>query len=574
MTTPSQPNCDNGRPSTSITTSIMRSRSRLLDRRLVQCPVRHTTSPSTDDLDVEREPLFDLVVALGDATHRSGEVGRLGLGEKADVSEIDAEQRNRLLRARPRRRAAGCRHRRGRSRLRHRGAVGRIRQQRPRRRSRVRRPRSQGRGRRSRPRRGSARHRGRRSLPRRGRCGTPAERFGSRVTVLPRWREPGRCRPAAALRPAAKGNTPRCPPGPGSGLATTPRTPKPSTAAARATLATASARTCGSRTTPPEPTFSRPASNWGFTISTRSASGRGDRDEGRKENRERDERQVGDDKLDRRTDELGREVAHIGAVDDVDPLVGLQRPRELPVADVDRDDRLRAGPQQDVGETAGRRAGVEATPTGDLEAKRPERGQRAGEFVPAARDVARLIVVRYDEQWIVGSDGRRSFRGDLSRRLSRGRDDELGGLAARPSQAAPHQLGVQPRPADHSARSRYSSGAVEVGKRILELAMHGLVDRDVLAGRQLVELGEFRYRLIDARHARGVRQRPRARLVDGTVDIRAGLKHGPRSVSARSRGRRRRHRPAPRSRRRFPRRRNRRTCRQSRDHVTGRRVAA
>ena len=55
------------------------------------------------------------------------------------------------------------------------------------------------------------------------------------------------------------------------------------TSAARATPRTAAARTCGSRTTPPEPTFSRPASNWGFTISTRSASLASDPDQGRQD---------------------------------------------------------------------------------------------------------------------------------------------------------------------------------------------------------------------------------------------------------------------------------------------------
>src|SRR6185437_5604440 len=47
---------------------------------------------------------------------------------------------------------------------------------------------------------------------------------------------------------------------------------------------------------------------------------------------------------------------------------------------------------------------------------------------------------------------------------------------------------------------RYSSGAVEVSKRILELAMKALVNRDVLAGRVLVEPREFLHRRIDARH--------------------------------------------------------------------------
>src|SRR5450755_3615155 len=63
------------------------------------------------------------------------------------------------------------------------------------------------------------------------------------------------------------------PDGPGSGLAVTPRTPSPLTAAAAATAVTAASRSAGSLTTPPAPTLPLPTSNWGFTRSTKSASG-------------------------------------------------------------------------------------------------------------------------------------------------------------------------------------------------------------------------------------------------------------------------------------------------------------
>ena len=54
--------------------------------------------------------------------------------------------------------------------------------------------------------------------------------------------------------------------------------------------------------------------------------------------------------------------------------------------------------------------------------------------------------------------------------------------------------------------------------------MDAFVDRDVLAGREFVEPREFRYRCVDARHARGVGQRPHRRFVDGAIDVRAGLR--------------------------------------------------
>ncbi|SKU53842.1 Uncharacterised protein [Mycobacteroides abscessus subsp. abscessus] len=63
------------------------------------------------------------------------------------------------------------------------------------------------------------------------------------------------------------------PDGPGSGLAVTPAVNQPCDRARRATDTTASARSCGSRTTPPAPTSSLPTSNWGLTMGRMSASG-------------------------------------------------------------------------------------------------------------------------------------------------------------------------------------------------------------------------------------------------------------------------------------------------------------
>ncbi len=73
-------------------------------------------------------------------------------------------------------------------------------------------------------------------------------------------------------RPAGAGSTRRCPTDPGSGLAVTPTVCHRSSAARRATASTASARSCGSDTTPPAPTRSLPTSNCGFTMGTISAS--------------------------------------------------------------------------------------------------------------------------------------------------------------------------------------------------------------------------------------------------------------------------------------------------------------
>src|SRR5690625_1340626 len=61
--------------------------------------------------------------------------------------------------------------------------------------------------------------------------------------------------------------------GPGSGLATTSFTAKPSPWAHSATLKTDSTRNCGDLTTPPDPSRSRPTSNCGLTINSKSAPG-------------------------------------------------------------------------------------------------------------------------------------------------------------------------------------------------------------------------------------------------------------------------------------------------------------
>ncbi len=74
--------------------------------------------------------------------------------------------------------------------------------------------------------------------------------------------------------PASHSRYSTLPAGPGSGLATTPRTPSDNRAPAAATSRTAHACAVTSRTTPPGPRPSRPTSNCGLTRTTKSASGR------------------------------------------------------------------------------------------------------------------------------------------------------------------------------------------------------------------------------------------------------------------------------------------------------------
>ena len=104
----------------------------------------------------------------------------------------------------------------------------------------------------------------------------------------------------------------------------------------------------------------------------------------RRDGAQRDERDVDDA-------EVGRggsicvelDVAHVGALQHRDAIVGAQRPRELAAPDVERDHVVGAPLQQAVGETAGRRPDVETAPALHVERERVERGR---ELQAASRD--------------------------------------------------------------------------------------------------------------------------------------------------------------------------------------------
>ena len=125
----------------------------------------------------------------------------------------------------------------------------------------------------------------------------------------------GRRPPAAARRrAAATGRTPRCQPGRAAGSPPPRRSPSRATRRHVATSSTASARCPRSRTTPPAPSRSRPTSNCGLTIGSRSASSPRAAGEGGQHEAQRDEGQVGDDQVDRAADRLRRQRAHVGAL--------------------------------------------------------------------------------------------------------------------------------------------------------------------------------------------------------------------------------------------------------------------
>ena len=188
---------------------------------------------------------------------------------------------------------------------------------------------------------------GGRPRPPRGRRGSRPGRAGSpgplRASASTAARDPvdagprRRASPLAAV--GATRRTRRCRSGPAAGCARRRAPPARARRRRARHRATASTHSAGQRTTPPEPSRSRPTSNCGFTISSRSASGRGDVGERRQDEGERDEREVGDDERRARgSTSAARQGADVDALADVHPRVRAQLVDHLVVTDVDRDD--------------------------------------------------------------------------------------------------------------------------------------------------------------------------------------------------------------------------------------------
>ena len=188
--------------------------------------------------------------------------------------------------------------------------------------------------------------------------------------------------------------------------------PGPARPPAAATSSTASARSAGSRTTPPAPTRSLPTSNCGFTIGARSPSGAGAGGQRGQHQPQRDERQVGDGQLDRPADQLRASACArwcAPARSTRSSVRSGQASCPYPTSTATTSRGARA--QQHVGEPAGGGAGVQAAPARRRPARRPN----------AASAPASLCPPR--ETYSVG----RILAGDQHRV---GRVDHGGGLAA------------------------------------------------------------------------------------------------------------------------------------------------
>ena len=396
----------------------------LLDRHLVEGPgAADDRAVGVEDVDLQGQPLLDRVLAALDRGQRLLDRLGLGLGEEADPAEVDAHERGvgvagQLGGAQERAVTAEDHHDLGVA-----GGLRRRRARPRRRRSRGPAPRRRAAGRRCRRRSaGRPSVRASSTMSRRPVCTASRTRRGClrapalvpSVTAAPPPLLDGPGPPAAARRRgAATGRTPRCQPGRAADWPPPRRSPSRGTPRPAPTSRTAWTRCSGSRTTPPAPSRSRPTSNCGLTIGSRSASAPRAGGERGQHQPQRDEGQVGDDEVDRAVDRLGRQRADVGALVDPDAVVGAQAPGELAVADVDGDDLGGAPAEQHLGEAAGGGAGVERPPALDGDRERVEGAQQ---LVRAAGDPAGLVGIGADDDRGAGLDAGGRLGGGRARR--------------------------------------------------------------------------------------------------------------------------------------------------------------
>ena len=166
------------------------------------------------------------------------------------------------------------------------------------------------------------------------------------------------------------------------------------------------AHTLGSRTTPlPLETIACPASNCGFTSTTRSAPRLGQAEQRLSHHHQGNKRQIGDHHVEAAAPHVaGLQVAYVGVLHDLNPRVGPQPGQQLPVPDVHCYYLGDPALQETVGKTPRRSAGIQRVLPGHVQAKVLESGVK---FFPAPAGKPRWQPAHHD----------RLGRGNLARRL-------------------------------------------------------------------------------------------------------------------------------------------------------------
>ena len=200
---------------------------------------------------------------------------------------------------------------------------------------------------------------------------------------------------------------------------------------------------------PPLPTRDRPASNCGFTSSTRSASTVVQRTSaGATVRREMNERSA----TARSTAPprcSGSRLRALVRSSTVTRASVRSAHASWPAPDVDREHRGRAGLQEAVGEPTGRGAEVEGTHTGDRHREAIERG---GELLSAARHEAGRVTLQLDG--LRGVDEARGRVGATPGDEHPPSADGFHRLTSACEQSPAHELGVESPALGHPARIR------------------------------------------------------------------------------------------------------------------------
>ena len=150
----------------------------------------------------------------------------------------------------------------------------------------------------------------------------------------------------------------------------------------------------------------------------------------RKDERQRDEGEIGDDEVDRSRKRARVKVAKVDALPRCDPGIGPERWEQLAVPDVDRKNVACTAPQKHIGEATRRRTGVEAGAPFDSRPFRTEPIEHTGELVTGPRREIGQIRPVLDRDLLIGPDrGGRLGDGLLIYGDPAG-DDQIGGLAA------------------------------------------------------------------------------------------------------------------------------------------------
>ena len=206
---------------------------------------------------------------------------------------------------------------------------------------------------------------------------------------------------------------------------------------------------------------------------------------------ERDERQIGHHHVDLASNDIDVHLAHVEALDDRHPLVCANAGMQLSVSHVERHHVRRSALQQTIGESAGRRSGVENTQPRHVDATFVERGV---ELLATTTDESRGWT--FDDHRVGGIDLSRGLVGHRTVHQHPTGFDEFHRITSAGHQSSTNEIGVEPLATGHD-ESRSPRWMIS-GRRSGALLRRALL-RHRLLHRGLLRHGLLRTRLLRAR---------------------------------------------------------------------------